>query len=844
MEKRIKDFHFGLSFKILKRLLFFGLAIFSTFLFRAEVLADYNTSGTPTIHYNFNDSLGSTQANDTLGANHITLQENAAINVLGKYGNGLKLDGSADYASASDSSDFSQTGSFSLEAWFKTDSVSGTEDTIQTIAAKWDETSDDRSYRLIIQTDSTGRAFPKFQISTDGTSGNIQTVTGTTQIVADKWYQVTGYYNATSPGTISIYINGVEEAQTTSVGTSISDEPSGFYVGATKTGASTYTNYFGGYIDEIRLLSGTREEGSVSQSYEGGRPAAHLTFDDGTGQGAYYEEKRAKKSYWAALVDFPTDDSQWVEGVNTTYGLDFDGSSNWVDLGKHDHLQLGSGITLSAWINPDNLSTNQAIISQPHTNGYTFYITTAGEMVFGAQGGTTATTSGAGITADTWQYVTISYDGSNAYFFKDGRLISSPALSLWSVTSGATLIGKNTTGTPNYFDGTIDEVTIYPYSRTTFEVQIDKNSGTTTLGQAPELKPKNRQKGCPAGYVFVPGDPLFGTDDFCVMKYEAKCDTDLDGIGNNPADGSTCENDGYATYGNNNDASCACTAANGNAVVSTPEGFPLTNIYHDDAVSYCENLGEGYHLLTNDEYMTIARNAEKQAANWCDTVGSYGVYPCGNSPGDSYMASGHNDNSGEAVYGDTSGALEASSNDSYACYRTTDGATTCDDASGKQRRTLMLSNGSIIWDIPGNVWEHVNLDANDNNIYNEADDLLSEQEQPDAWDGTTTESDWGYDWVGFTSDDPVSTYYLENNGSGNFNYDRFRPSNSTYNASDHRVGRIYTNSGSSSTTKNRVVLRGGTWRSSTNGGVFATSLGWHTSYSTNNVGFRCVVNLP
>jgi len=778
--------------------------------------ADYNVSGTPITYYDFSSKVGSTIIPDKVSANTLTL-EGAQINGFGKLGHGLKLDGTDDYASSQDSADFSQTASFSVEAYFKIDAVSSTADTIQTIVAKWDETTDIRSYRLIIQTDSTGRAFPKFQISTDGTAGNIKTVTGTTQVIAGQWYQITGYFDATDggTGTISTYINGVEEAQTTAVGTSISDTSSNFFIGATKTGASTYANYFDGIIDEVRIFSGTRAEGAIPQSYEGGRTSTNITFNDGTDNGVYYEEKRAKKAHWGALINFPTDDSQWVEGVASTYALDFDGTDDWVDLGKRDYLQLGTGITISAWINPDNLSATQTLVSQPHDDGYTFYLTTAGELVFGAQGGTTATTTGAGITAAAWQYVTVSYDGTNAYFFVDGRLISSPALALWSVAEGATLIGKASTGTPNYFNGQVDDLTIHPYSRTTFEVQIDKNAGLTSFGKPQELQTDSKIKDCPAGYVFVPGDPLYGTDDFCVMKYEAKCDTTGDGIGNNPADGTTCENAGYGTYGNNH-SGCACTSANGFAVVSTAAGFPLTDISQTESETYCEALGDNYHLITNAEWMTIARNAEAQSSNWCTSVGSYGVYPCGNTPGTGMLASGHVDNVGEAVYGNTSGALEASSDDSYGCYRTTTGATTCDATSGKQKRTHTLSNGEIIWDMSGNV-------------YDWNSDTVLRKDQPDQ------DPEVGWDWREFTD--------LTNNGAGDsMGYDNLRPSNPAWNA-NQRVGRIYTYSDVSDTdTTAYGFLRGGIWYHTTYAGIFTTDLIVSPGDRGYYVGFRCALS--
>ncbi|MDP2586058.1 MAG: LamG domain-containing protein [Candidatus Levybacteria bacterium] len=762
----------------------------------SPVLAAWNVWDTPVVYYNFEGTTGSVLIKDLSGNNNLTLAATSGtatgIQFPGKIALGAKLNGTTDYGSANDSATFSQTGSFSVEAWVKFNSISATANTIQTVLAKWDETTDIRSYRIIIQTDSTGRAFPQFQISTDGTAANIKTTTGGTQIIAGKWYLLTGYFNATSPGSIYIYVNGVRDGSTTSVGTSISDTSSNFYLGSTKTGASTYANFLNGGVDELRLLSGTRTEGSIAYSMDRGKPVINLRFNDGSGLQAIDSSPETNRG---GLVNFPTDNSQWVAGMNNTYALSFN-ASDYVDLGNRPKLQLGGGITISAWINPTDLAANYTIVSQPNTNGYTFGITTAGEMTFGALGGTTATASGAGITAGNWQYATISYNGANAAFYVDGRLISNPALALWSVTNGAVFIGKAGT-TPNYFKGKIDELLIYPYDRTAFEVLVDRNQGISVFGKQQSLQPMNAQFACPTGFVPIPGDPLYGTTDFCVMKYEAKCDSDGDGTGD-----TTGTDTGYNTW---NNASDACSGGS-RQIVSTAAGWPLARIAQDDgtandAKSYC--TARGWHLITNNEYMTIARNVEKQGSNWCDSNGAN----CGFSPGQSskYLASGHNDN-GPAF------ALQASADDSQACYGTVtkDVNTTC-GTGATQKRTHTLSDGEVIWDMAGNVWVWT-------------DNTILGKNQP-------TGISPGFAWRNFTD---LTTY-------GTLSYDQVRPSNSSWNSSQ-LVGRIYSD-GTASNNTNYAFLRGAEWSDGSRAGVLALNLSFTPGNSGNSdVGFRCALS--
>ena len=115
---------------------------------------------------------------------------------------------------------------------------------------------------------------------------------------------------------------------------------------------------------------------------------------------------------------------------------------------------------------------------------------------------------------------------------------------------------------------------------------------------------------CPTGYIAVPSNSDVGVNnDFCVMKYEAK-------------------NEGTATTQDATD----------DIPVSKPEKSPFWNISQNDARSACKNLnsessdsdidndtgGDGtYALISNPEWMTIARNIENVDKNWTSgTVGT------------------------------------------------------------------------------------------------------------------------------------------------------------------------------------------------------------------------------
>lgn len=57
--------------------------------------------------------------------------------------------------------------------------------------------------------------------------------------------------------------------------------------------------------------------------------------------------------------------------------------------------------------------------------------------------------------------------------------------------------------------------------------------------------------------------------------------------------------------------------------------YPIADINQGDAIAACNAIGPGYHLITNNEWMTLARNIESVAHNWSSGVVGDGSFHVG-----------------------------------------------------------------------------------------------------------------------------------------------------------------------------------------------------------------------
>lgn len=260
---------------------------------------------------------------------------------------------------------------------------------------------------------------------------------------------------------------------------------------------------------------------------------------------------------------------------------------------------------------------------------------------------------------------------------------------------------------------------------------------------------------CNTGFIPVPGNTSFGTSSFCVAQYEAK---DV-----------------------------------GGTATSQASGAPWVNINQANAILKASSACESCRLINEAEWLTIAHSVVNVNNNWSTgTVGSGFIY------------SGHTNANPDS-------ALAASEDDSDGLYGYTGGTGTL--TSSNNRRTLTLSNGEIIWDFAGNVWEWT------------SSQVSGAGSRPGGEGGA---------WREWNAVSTIGT--LPVNPFPSFN----APAAASWTHSQG-IGRLYSDSSDTSTSG---FLRGGDWNSDgLNTGIFTLRLNYPPSSAFHDVGFRIVHTL-
>ncbi len=435
--------------------------------------------------------------------NHGYIQgQTATTTALGKLGQALILDGSDDYISVSNESqfDFERTDPFSISLWFKFSNNS----TNGTLFAKQLNGGNFPGINFYI--DGTNRRAYFILVSVDGGGNSLNVSTSMNSLNRDTWTHVIMTYDGSSSATgVKIYFNGVSQSLTVGVNSltsSILNNTSPTFGRNLSSAGSTLK----GSIDDARVYNRELSENEVKSIHKGG------TLRTGVSRSAD-ALSNGLVGHWtfdgSKMVSNVADSSgnnvhgylQGQVSTTTTTGkigqaLRLSGANAFVAVGNSDTLNAPSAVTVSAWVKSGYnfgavSSAMFGMVSRMDDaspfNGYELgiggnYVSANNKAYFHA-GGTYLSNVLIGTTIindDVWHHLVGKYDGTKSYVYVDG-VLQNEGVKTNNLNNPGELfdIGQNYDRVHD-FRGSLDDIRVYNRALSDSEIKSLYNLGAGT----------------------------------------------------------------------------------------------------------------------------------------------------------------------------------------------------------------------------------------------------------------------------------------------------------------------------------------------------------------------------
>lgn len=252
--------------------MFYGNSSISTT--QENVTGTWNSNYKLVMHLNENTTSATGYKDSTSNANNsvsVTIDGTGSnTNATGKIGTAVQFDGSNDAISIADATSLDINSSFTLSAWFNVDTLPASLKTRAIVAKTGDITSSanntDTNYSLSMDNGLSGSG--QWQVVTlENISHVPKTAKYSSSATAGTWYYLTGVFDD-STDTLTLYQNGASVASTGGIGSTPFPNDKAVYIGVDNaTALSSFSQYFDGFIDEVRLSNTVRTPNWISTEY-------------------------------------------------------------------------------------------------------------------------------------------------------------------------------------------------------------------------------------------------------------------------------------------------------------------------------------------------------------------------------------------------------------------------------------------------------------------------------------------------------------------------------------------------------------------------------------------------
>ena len=208
---------------------------------------------------------------------------------------------------------------------------------------------------------------------------------------------------------------------------------------------------------------------------------AGYAFDEGTGTTA---SDASGHGFVGTLTG-----ATWTTAGKYGNALVFNGTSALVTVPNAASLQLTTGMTLEAWVNPSVVTAAWRDVIYKGNDSYYLEATSTNASLPGAGGtfGASPLYGAAALAANTWTHLAVTYDRVTLRLYVNGVQVSSLAATgaIETSTDPLQIGGDSIYG--QYFQGAIDEVRVYNRALSPTEIQADLATPVQASPNDPEL---------------------------------------------------------------------------------------------------------------------------------------------------------------------------------------------------------------------------------------------------------------------------------------------------------------------------------------------------------------------
>jgi hypothetical protein len=416
-----------------------------------------------------------------VGPNNGTLQGGTTF-APGEVGQAFNFNGTSAYVQVADSPNLRFTTAMTIEAWIYPRTSGGP---FHEIASKWEGGSNQRSYVFDVFPDGRG----EFAVNSDG-ANSIASAKSLNAIPTNQWSHLAGVYDGTS---VKLYLNGVLQSSN-SWTNGIFPGTAPLIIGSTLVSGS----FFDGLVDELSLYNRALAATEIQAIYNAGSlgkcpptpptncvapPSGLLSWWQAEGNG-----NDSVNGNTAVLLN----GTSFTNG-EVGQGFSFDGVSDEIVVSNSPTINFGTNdFSIEGWIKafPNSTAFNLNTIIDKRFNqtiGYEFTLESGSlhlrlSSTPGSDG--TGGTEGPDLRDGTFHHVAVSVTRSSStgiVFYVDGAAVGAadPTSQQGSLSNSAVMvIGEHSAGLNTYFDGVIDELSLYGRALSAAEIQSIFSAGS------------------------------------------------------------------------------------------------------------------------------------------------------------------------------------------------------------------------------------------------------------------------------------------------------------------------------------------------------------------------------